>query len=140
MIDPATGDVIHEQDNLVVETAAEVAVAALMGNAVVAGVSLGYTGGKPVSAGLQAAPSPVAYAQTGTTAATKPFASRDDQGLRTVGTWQAIFSPQEEITYDTLTLVSSSGRAVAATAFPEITLQPGSDIQFQWTLKLGNDV
>ena len=130
------GKEIVKQDNLVVDQAAEIVLQALLGEEAIRGVEFGFSGGKPVTAGLKVMPTPVGYAPTGTTAETRPFVTRDDAGLRTIGTWQAQFSPENDIDYDTLGLVSGSNRLFAATSFPTVSLSAGENIEVEWTILL----
>lgn len=128
--------VLHESANLVVDSAMEVMIQALMGDERISGVTFGKTGGKPVTRGTRVVRGPVAFSRTGEFTDTRPFASRDSKGLRTIGTWTAVLSPSQNLTYDTLGLVSSADLLFAAVSFPEVTLSAGESIAVQWTILL----
>jgi hypothetical protein len=134
--DPAQGQVIHDGHNLIVDNALEVMIAALMGSETIQAVDFGYAGGKPVTRGLRSILSPVAYARTGEYVDTKPVASRDEAGIRSIGTWTAVLTPDTELVYDTLGLVTSSNAMIAATNFEAVTLAAGETIAVQWTILL----
>jgi len=131
-----TGDVIFDGKNRVVDSALELMILALQGEDSIRNVDFGYTGGRPVTPGLRSIGSPVASAQTGTLSDTRPFASRDARGLRSIGTWTAVLTPSQTITYDTLGLVSSVGLLFAAVTFAPVNLAAGETIAVQWTIFL----
>lgn len=131
--DPA-GQVIFDGHNLVVDAALEIMIQALMGQERIHGVSFSNTGGLPVTKGIRSARSPVAFAATGSTTDTQPFASRDESGLRSIGTWTAVLEAAADLTYDTLGLVSTSDVLFAATSFAPVNLLAGSTIAVQWTI------
>lgn len=136
--DPANpiSEVLFDGKNLVVDSALELMILALQGEDSIRNVDFGYTGGRPITPGLRSIGSPVASAQTGAFADTRPFASRDSRGLRSIGTWTAVLTPSSAITYDTLGLVSSVGLLFAAVAFAPVALAAGETISVQWTIFL----
>lgn len=131
-----TGEVIRHKPNLVVDSSLEVMIQALFGGASVAGVSFGKTGGRPVTKSLRSIGAPVGFAKVNEFADTKNFASKDDRGLRTVGTWTAILKPSTSITYDTLGLITNTNQLVAANSFDPVTLVAEQAIAVQWTILL----
>lgn len=130
------GKVVFDKQNLIVDLASEILIQALLGAETIAGVEFGYTKGRPVSRGLRAMPSPVGHAATGTDSNTRPFVSRDANGLRSIGTWIAVFTPTNNIKYDTLGLVSSNSRLFAAVATGEVDLAGGESVEVEWTIYL----
>lgn len=130
------GKVIFDRDNLVVDLATEVLAQALLGAETIAGVEFGYTKGRPVSRGLRSMPSPVGHAATGQDANTRPFVSRDGNGLRSIITWIAVFQPASAVKYDTLGLVSSSSRLFAAVSVGEVELAAEEPVEVEWTIYL----
>lgn len=128
--------VLYDDHNTVVDLAPEIMIQALMGDERISGIEFGYAKGRPVTRGLRTVLSPVGHAPTGATAETRPFASRDNAGLRTIGTWVAILSPDADITYDMMGLVSTANRTFAVTSFPKVTLPAGDQIEVEWTIRL----
>ena len=125
---------IQEGRNLVVDAALETMIQALMGNDTLKGVELGYSGGRPVSKGLRSTPSPVAFAPFGASAETLPVASLDSAGLRSIGTWTAVFTAAQPITYDTLGMISTSNLLFAAIAFDAVPLVGGETVAIRWSI------
>lgn len=125
---------IQDGRNLVVDAALETMILALMGGETLKGVELGYSGGRPVSKGLRSTPSPVAFASFGATAETLPVTSKDSAGLRSIGTWTAVYTAAQPITYDTLGMVSSSNLLFAAIAFDPVPLIGGETVAIRWSI------
>lgn len=127
-------ELIKDGSNLVVDAALETMILALMGAESLKGVELGYSGGRPVSKGLRSTPSPVAFAPFGATAETLPVASQDSAGLRSIGTWTAVYTASQPVTYDTLGMVSTSNLLFAAIAFDAVPLVGGETIAIRWSI------
>ena len=127
--------IIREGSNLCVDSAMEVMLQALFGKAAIAGIVFGTLNGSPVTPSLRTITS-LATAQINQFPDTRSYASKDNLGLRTIGTFTAIYTPGQEFTYDVLGLIADSGLLVAATGFEPVTLQAQQAISVQWTLML----
>lgn len=130
-----SGEVIRDQQNLVVDSSMEVMLQALFGAAAIRHVIFGFTGGRPVTPGLRSL-STVALGNVGDTPETKNFGSRDNRGLVTIGTFTSILKPQSGIIYDTLGLASTTLLLFAATNFDPVTLAANQAVAVQWTILL----
>lgn len=127
---------LFDGHNLVVDAAMEIMIRALMGQESIRGVEFGFAGGVPVARGLRSIRSPVGFAPVGQTNDTRPFLSRDAAGLRSIGTWTAIFTAPQALTYDSLGLVSDSNLLFAAVSFDAVNLAAAEVIAVQWTILL----
>lgn len=130
-----SGKVILDQHNLVVDASMEVMLQALFGAAALRHVVFAFTGGRPVTPSLRSLPA-VGIGNLNETPETKNFASRDNRGLATIGTFTSIFKPATGITYDTLGLTSTTLLLFAATSFEPVTLASGQAVATQWTILL----
>jgi hypothetical protein len=124
---------IFRGSNLVVDTSLEVMVNALMGRDRIARVEFADMS-TPIYPGLRSLRNPVGNAAVGETTDLQPFVSPDSYGVRSIGTWSAVFTPSEAISYDTLGLITTNGRLFAATSFNRVDLNPGDSILVQWTI------
>ena len=134
--DQANEDVFFDGHNLVVDAALEVMIRSLLGQEEIRGVEFGSSGGTPVSRGLRTIRGPVGFAQAGTSSNTRPFVSRDGAGLRSIGTWTAVFTAPQPLTYDMLGLVSSSNLLFAAVSFDPVSLAASETVAVRWTILL----
>ncbi len=130
-----SGKVILEQHNLVVDASMEVMLQALFGAAAIRHVIFAFTGGRPVTPGLRSLPA-IGIGNVNESPETKNFASRDNRGLATIGTFTSIFKPDTEIVYDTLGLTSTTLLLFAATSFNPVTLAAKQAVATQWTILL----
>lgn len=134
---PGGGVLIHEGPNLVVDSAFELMVQALIGDDSIRGMNFGLTNGRPISPGLRTIGTPVATVAVDEFDNTKTFTSKDAKGLRSIVTWTGLLTAGgSAITYDTVGLVSTTNLLFAAKLDGEVVVAPGETIAVQWTVLL----
>ena len=127
---------VFDGSNLVVDAAYEAIIESLVGTERIAFIEFGNTGGQPATKGLRSLRSPVGSVAVGSSPETKAFTTKDDYGVRSIGTWSAVYTPTLNVTYDMLGLVTTSGILFAAVAFDAVTLTAGESLLVQWTIQL----
>lgn len=132
--DLVTKEVLVDKDNLIVDCSFEIALGALFGQQTLIGIAFALTGGKPVTKDLRTLSSLLTVAAINSTPDTKSFLTKDSQGLRTIGTVTAIYSPSGSFTYDTVGLISNTNLLFAAANFPSRTITV--PIATEWTIFL----
>lgn len=127
------GQPLDAGHNMVVDSAMELVLLALLGQDNISRILFANTGGSPITSGQRTIINPVGSVRTGQTQDTRPFITLDDGGLRTIGTWTAIWAPETTVTYDTVGLMSEN-LLMAARTFAPVTLSSSDNIAVQWTL------
>jgi hypothetical protein len=140
-----TGEIIRDGHNLVVESALEVMLQCLMMGAgtALSAVVFGNSGSKDglapvVTPSMRTIPlaSGGAVARLGPTTDTRSYTSKDSRGLRSIGTFTALYTPKDTFQYDTLGLISNNGLLFSVTSFPMVTLLGNQSVSVQWTIML----
>lgn len=129
--------VIREHTNLVVLSAVEMMLQALMGRDSIQNIQFGLTGERPITSGIRTIGSPVATTPVNQTDSSQTIVSKDSAGLRTIGTFIGVYAATGSLSYDTLGLASSTGLLFAAsTNFGTVPLVSGDSITVEWTILL----
>ena len=127
---------LYDDHNLVVDSAYEVAVRALLRNDAVRRVLFADLGGKKVAASLRTLPSVVGSADVGVSGDQRPLILRDARGRRTIGRWSAVLTADRDIAYDTIGLATGTGLLFSAASMPRTPLVKGESITVDWTIQL----
>jgi len=138
-VNQRTGEVLVDQPNQILNSFFELVIRGLTGEDIIARVQAmltGVTGPGLITPGVRSLGAPVINVPVQNGGDLAPVKSLDQEGIRSICTWTALFQPTGAVSYDTIGLVSTTGLLVAAANFNTVTLGSGDVVAVQWTISL----
>lgn len=130
------GDVIFDGRNVVTASAVEAILRSLLESDHIKNIVFAGTGGFVPAPNTRSLPGVVAVSPVALSGDLQPDSFRDINGLKSVGRWRTMFTPDVDVSFDALGLVTNGGLLVAALSLAPVTFAARTAYVVEWTLAL----